>query len=236
MMTGCPSDFQVGAHDAALTRPTERALRALAPSRAAVRPARAPTPIRAPTGYRARRVVDVREEVSDGYVAARRFSNRLFFALGVECKCAPARRPRRSSAPAPVLARPRQILKSFVRALHPHARPVVVARRRPQTPRHAARAGLRRSVPRATAARASPPPVASGGRKRVRSLPRRVVLSSALADGSEAKPRGRASPSVRVVTRARHPRVRRSISTCPPPGAPTGDFPSRVSPTAPRLM
>lgn len=221
MMTGCPSDFQVGAHDAALTRPTERALRALAPSRAAVRPARAPTPIRARRRGTARaRVVDVRR---GGLGRIRRGSPdfpTVYFSPWVSSASARprARRPRRSSAPAPVLAR--QILKSFVRALHPHA---ATSRGGASTPANSAARRSRRSASlgssRDRRTRVPRPPVASGGGgKRVRSLPRRVVLSSALADGSRQSLG--AAPALRCVS---------SLALTAPPAF-VGRFPPAPAP------
>lgn len=225
MMTGCPSDFQVGAHDAALTRPTERALRALAPSRAAVRPARAPTPIRARRRGTARaRVVDVRR----GGLGRIRLGSpdfpTVYFSPWVSSASA---RPRGApaatifiSAPTPVLALPRQILKSFVRALHPHA---ATSRGGASTPANSAARRSRTSASlgssRDRRTRVPRPPVASGGGgKRVRSLPRRVVLPSALADGSRQSLG--AAPALRCVS---------SLALAAPPAF-VGRFPPAPTP------
>jgi hypothetical protein len=218
-MTGCPSDFQVGAHDAALTRPTERALRALAPSRAAVRPARAPTPIRARRRGTARaRVVDVRR---GGLGRIRRGSPdfpTVYFSPWVSSASA---RPR--GAPAATRPHPRfgrQILKSFVRALHPHA---ATSRGGASTPANSAARRSRRSASlgssRDRRTRVPRPLVASGGGgKRVRSLPRRVVLPSALADGSRQSLG--AAPALRCVS---------SLALAVPPAF-VGRFPPAPAP------
>lgn len=243
MMTGCPSDFQVGAHDAALTRPTERALRALAPSRAAVRPARAPTPIRARRRGTARaRVVDVRRGGLGRIRPARPIFQPFIFRPGCRVQVrAPPRAPAAIFSPRPRFGAPPSN-PEIVRSRPTPARRDqswwrVDARKLRGTP--LAQVCVARFLARPPHARPTPAGRLWWGRETssIASSSRRSSISA--RRWLEAKPRGRASPSVRVVTRARRtPRVRRSISTCPHarPGAPTGDFPSRVSPTAPRLM
>ena len=185
---------------------------------------------RAPTGYRARRVVDVRR---GGLGRIRRGSPdfpTVYFSPWVSSASARPRGARGDLQPPPPFWRApsnHEIVRSRpTPARRDQSWWRVDARKLRGTP--LAQVCVARFLARPPHARPTPAGRLWWGRETssIASSSRRSFLSA--RRWLEAKPRGRASPSVRVVTRARRtPRVRRSISTCPHarPGAPTGDFP-----------